>query len=156
MPIFNPEKALRDLPKTPVLLRVVLQGVDQRRATEATDGADGWSVLEIICHLNDYEEFFFTRAQQIVETDQPYFPPVDHEALVVENEYARQNFATVLAVYLDRRAAFVNYLRGLSPQQWQRKGFHPSWGEVTLVEHVTNTTLHDVNHIEQIVKALNI
>jgi len=154
MPIFSPEKALRDLPKTPVILNVILHGIEQERALEATDGPDGWSVLEILCHLNDFEEFFVTRAQKIVETDLPKFPPIDHEALVIENQYKEQNFEDVFVVYVRRRRAFVKYLRGLTPEQWQRTGDHPSWGIITLVEHVINVTLHDVNHIEQIIKAL--
>src|SRR5690606_41344616 len=104
-----------------------------QRATTATDGANGWSVLEVVCHLNDMEAISLTRAQQIVETTVPMFPPVDHEALVTENEYAQQDFATIVAVYAARRDDFVNYLRGLSPEQWQRTGVHPTWGEITLL-----------------------
>lgn len=154
MPIFSPEKALRDFVKTPVILGVIVRGVDQQRARQATDGPDGWSVLEVMCHLNDYETIFFDRARQIVETDLPKFGTVDHEALVTINDYAGQDFAGVLASYSAKRRVYVDFLRQLSADQWQRRGIHPSWGEITLVEHVINTTLHDVNHIEQIIKAL--
>ena len=156
MPIFTPEKALRDLPKTPNILGVILRGVDQQRAQTARDGADGWSVLEVVCHLNDFEQIFLERSRLIVETDTPRYPSVDQEALVQSNHYAEQNIVQAFGSYISRRRTHLAYLRGLTPDQWERRGIHPAAGEVTLIEHVTNTTLHDVNHIEQIVRALGL
>lgn len=154
MPIFNPDKVLRDLPKTPIILNVVLRGVDQARAKSATDGADGWSVLEVVCHIHDFEQIFFDRAREIVESDRPQFGILDYAAWVVEHHYAEQNLADVFASYVSRRRAFLAYLRTLTPDQWARTGVHYSWGEMSVVDLATNTTLHDVNHIEQIIKAL--
>lgn len=154
MPTFTPEKALRDLPKTPVILNVILRGVDQARAQSATDGPDGWSVLEVLCHLNDYEQIFVKRAHAIVESDHPQFGPLDHDGWVKAHHYAEQNLADIFASFLSRRRAFLAFLRGLTPEQWQRVGVHHAWGELSVVELATNTTLHDVNHIEQIIKAL--
>ena len=79
---------------------------------------------------------------------------VDHLAWVKDNRYAEQNLADIFASYISRRRAHLAFLRGLTPDQWQRKALSMLWGEITLVEHVTNITLHDVNHTEQIVKAL--
>ncbi len=154
MAIFNPEKALRDLPKTPVILSIILKDVDQQRALSARDGVDGWTVLEVLCHLNDYEQVFFERAQQMVAVDYPRFENVDHLAWVKDHRYAEQNLADVFASYVSRRRAHLAFLRGLSADQWQRRAFSVLWGEITLVEHTTNITLHDVNHTEQIIKAL--
>ena len=55
---------------------------------------------------------------------------------------------------LPERVEMLKMLRALTPEQWQRKGIHYASGEQTVVELATNTTLHDVNHIEQIIKAL--
>jgi uncharacterized damage-inducible protein DinB len=154
MPMFTPEKALRDFPKTPVILSIVLKGVSQKRAQQARDGADGWTVLEVLGHMNEFEQAFFQRSRLIVETEMPKFPALDPEALAKAHHYNDQKLADVLASYLNTRRAHLAYLQLLTPEQWQRKGIHPVSGEVTLVENVTNTTLHDVNHIEQIVKAL--
>ncbi len=154
MPTLTPEKALRDFPKTPVILNVILRGVDQARAQSATDGPDGWSVLEVVCHLNDFEQIFFERARRIVENDLPRFESIDPNELAKSSGCAQQDLAEVVASYVSRRRAFLAFLRGLTLEQWQRKGIHYAYGEMSLVELVTNTTLHDVNHIEQIVKAL--
>ena len=156
MEIFSPDKALRDLPKTPVILKCILSGVDQQRAQTATDGPDGWSVLEVMCHLNDYEEIFAMRARRMVAEIVPNFPHADHLAWVTANHYAEQNLTATFATYLSRRRAFIAFLRGLTPEQWQRKGYTDVWGEVTVVQVAINATLHDVNHIEQIIRALGL
>jgi uncharacterized damage-inducible protein DinB len=154
MPLFTPELALRDLPKTPVILNAILRGVDQARAQSATDGADGWSVVEVVCHLNEYEKIFTDRALLLLASEVPTFESFDQAALARENHYTEQNLREVLASFIARRRAHLELLRGLAPEQWQRRAIHPVRGEVSLVELATYTTLHDVNHIEQIVKAL--
>lgn len=154
MALFTREIALRDLPKTPVILNVILRGVDQAQAQSATDGADGWSVLEVLCHLNDYEQIFIDRAHQLLAEDMPTFAAYDQVALVQANRYAEQNLRDVLASYVARRRAHLELLRSLTPEQWQRRAIHPVRGEVILTELSAYTVMHDVNHIEQIVKAL--
>src|SRR5450432_1503639 len=125
MPMFTPEKAVGNLSKTPVILNAILHGVDQARAQQATDGPDGWSVLEVMCHLNDMEQIYFDRARLAVETDLPKYPDFDQNASVIANHYAEQNFADVWASTLSKRRAFLAFLRGLTPDQWGRRGIHP-------------------------------
>lgn len=152
---LTPDNALRDFVKTPVILDAILVGVDQRRAEQATDGPDGWSVLEVVCHMNEFEEIFFNRARLMMETERPNFPPNDQNALALDHNYQEQQLAEQLASYHRRRDAFVEFVKALPAGAWQRTGIHPSYGEMNLIELVVKTTLHDVNHIEQILKALN-
>lgn len=152
---FTPDAALRDFTKTPVILEAVLAGVEQQRAQQATDGPDGWSVLEVVCHLNDFEQIFFDRAKSMIETDRPNYPPYDPNVRVQEHNYAGQQLAEQLASFRARRAEFAAFVRALPPDAWQRTGVHASYGEMNMVELVIKTTLHDVNHIDQILKALN-
>lgn len=152
---FTPASALRDFTKTPVILDAVLAGVDQQRAAETTDGADGWSVLEVVCHMNDYEQIFFDRAKSMIETERPNFPPYDQNTRALDNDYAGQQLAEQLASFHARRAAFAAFAQALPAEVWQRTGIHPSYGEMNMIELVIKTTLHDVNHIEQILKALH-
>jgi hypothetical protein len=154
MMMLSTEKALRSLRKTPAVRDYVVRDVDQSRAQVARDGADGWNVLEIVCHLNDLEAVYTGRARQILEQDNPHFAPVDQVGLVTANRYAEQNFRQVLAQFHEGRAAFLALLESLTPEQWERHGVHPETGDTTLREMAINTALHDLNHIEQIVKAL--
>jgi hypothetical protein len=152
---YMPDTALRDFVKTPVILDAILAGVDQQRAEQAADGPDGWSVLEVVGHMNEYEEIFFNRAKLMMETERPNFPPYDQNALALDHNYQGQQLAEQLASYHNRRDAFVAFVKALPADAWQRTGIHPSYGEMNVIELVIKTTLHDVNHIEQILKALD-
>jgi hypothetical protein len=152
--MLSTDKALRSLRKTPAVLDFVLRDVDQSRAQAARDGQDGWNVLEIVCHLSDLEAVYTERARLILEQDNPHFAPVDQVGLVTANRYGEQNFRQVLARLHEQRADFLALLESLTPEQWERHGVHPETGDTTLRELAINVALHDLNHIEQIVKAL--
>jgi len=156
MPIFSPERALMWIKKTPTIMRATLSGVTQARATGSRDGEAGWNVLEIICHLNDYEQIYIDRLRTMLTMDTPQFTGYDADQLVTQNQYDAQQFDQVLTSWTTRRAQHILLLEGLTPEQWQRKGIHPTFGEMTIIEATLSTTLHDVNHLEQIVRVLGL
>ena len=155
MPIFAPEKAISRLSQTVVILGFLLRDVDAEQARRATDGADGWNIPQIVGHLRDDNEVCIKRTRLMLDQPRAPLPTYDQLALVNANHYAEQDIADVFARFASERRTYVALLSGLSADQWNRTGLHPTWGEVTVVEHATNGALHDINHIEQIVKALN-
>jgi hypothetical protein len=156
MTMMQPEKFLRTMRKTPVILAAILRGVTQDQAQAATDGPDGWSVVEVMCHLRDYEELFFRRARMILETDNPKLPGYDQAELARERDYAHQDLAAAFQEYVDTRQQYLNLLTSLDENQWQRTGIHPETSDITLLELAMNIGLHDVNHIEQIAHTLGL
>jgi hypothetical protein len=156
MPILTPERTLMYLRKSPVILKATLGDVSQERAQQATDGPDGWSVVEIMCHLRDYEEIFIERARLILDRDSPTLPPYNQEELAGERNYKSQNLKEAFASYLNRRQQFIGILSNLSEAQWQRRGLHPAWGDINMLEVGTNAALHDLNHTEQLVRTLGL
>jgi hypothetical protein len=61
-----------------------------------------------------------------------------------------------LNTYIEQRRRQIAIFEGLSAEQWARRGVHPQAGEHTVLEHAVNIAQHDVNHIEQIVRALGL
>lgn len=154
MAMFTVEKALRSMRKTPVILQHVLRGLTTEQARAATDGPDGWSVLEVMCHLYDFEEIYYTRARRIISENKPEFPGYDNHELARLHDYLNQDIEDMFQRYAHLRREFITMLIPLREDEWQRRGLHPESGVVTLLEHVTNVSLHDLNHIEQIIRAL--
>jgi hypothetical protein len=145
---------IRNAAKTQTILGAVLRGVDQDSATGPRDGADGWTTLEVLCHLRDFELIWQARANRILTDDRPDLPAFDVAGLVIEKAYAQQDLTDVWAERTRLRQETVASLEGLTDEQWNRAGIHPRFGEMTLSDMAKQLTTHDVDHIEQIVRIL--
>ena len=154
MVVVSAALALQALRQTPVVLGAVLRGVTPERAREATDGPDGWSVVAVVCHLRDYEEIFHQRATLMLAQDRPPLPAPNQDALARDRDYASADLGAAVAAFRANRRRFLDLLAGVTDEQWGRRGVHPRQGELALVDLATRVPLHDVNHIEQIVRAL--
>ncbi|HYF66153.1 MAG TPA: DinB family protein [Herpetosiphonaceae bacterium] len=150
--ILSPAKALRTLRKNPVILNAVLAGISQEQAETLRDGADGWNIVYVICHLRDYERIVGERIEAILSQDRPTLADMDNAALIARNRYAEQSLEATLADLAGLRAALIERLAGLSDEQWLRSGVHAVQGEGTVLDIAVNAGLHDIDHIEQLVR----
>jgi hypothetical protein len=156
MTMLTPPRFVRGMQKTPVLLDALLNGITQERALAARDGEDGWNVVEVVCHLRDFEAIFFARAQQIVNEDRPTLTPYDHEAMALERNYAGEDLNSAYETYVQARQAFLVWIAERADSDWTRTGVHPEVGEYSLLEQVIQIPLHDLDHLEQIARILGL
>ena len=151
------EWLLEGLEHSRLTLGHILADVTQERAQTIRDGAEGWSVLEILCHLRDYQAIFAERIRRILDEDKPIFKLYDESArlaLVVENDYANQDLRAVFADYAATRRQMIDLLASLDEEQWQREGGFAVDDIVDLTMPVAHTLLHDADHTEQIARIL--
>lgn len=146
--------AVNALRRTNILLNDVLRGMTQAQAVAARDGADGWNVVEIVCHLRDLEDIYQRRIVQMTAEDNPPVLAFDVTNAVIANDYAHADLREALAVWNERRAGSLEALAALAPGDWERTGVHPAYGAYSVLDAVLRTALHDVNHTEQVLKAL--
>ncbi len=135
-------------------LEHIIKTASPKDLTTLRDGEEGWTVLEVLCHLRDFDEIFMARATSMIEQDNPHFAAYDHEAMVAERRYSEQNPQEVLESLSQHRATFLAFFEGLTEEQWQRFGTHPERGHFTLFDSVGQVGFHDSNHIEQITRIL--
>lgn len=152
MALLDKGKALRSLPKTPALLRFILQDVTQEQAMNSWDG--NWNVVSVVCHLRDLEAAYLQRVHMMLEMENPIFPANDQQAMAIEGNYAEADLRTTLAEFEALRREFIALVRSLSDAQWERRGQHPYFGETTILTQAINNAIHDLDHIEQIARAL--
>lgn len=133
----------------------LLAPVDQERATTLRDGPGGWTTVEVVCHLRDFDGFFRGRAEMMLEEESPQLPAYDHEAIAIERSYNADQLATAYDDFLASRAKTRALFASLTPEQWERGGIHPERGPFSLTDAAIQVGLHDMIHIEQILKILN-
>ena len=147
---------IETLAATPETLAGLLRGVDEAQARSAKGGDEGWSVIEVICHLRDAEEIGLARMKAMRDQDNPQIIGFDQDELAREKKYAQDNLASALADFTHMRAEYVAELAALTPEQWQRPGHHNEIGDINILAHTAHRTYHDAIHCAQIARQLTV
>ncbi len=151
---FDLDEAIAALERTPAALRAILEGLPDRW-TRATEGPGTWSPLDVLGHLIHGERTdWIPRTRHILSGESRPFDPFDREA-----QFAESRGAT-LPDLLDRfeaaRRESLAALRELklTAADLGRTGTHPVFGTVTLSQLLATWTVHDFDHIGQIVRTM--
>lgn len=132
----------------------LIKTTDPQVATSARDGDDGWTVLQVMGHLNDFEAIFLERARLTITAENPVLPFPDPDALAIANHYQEQDLMTVLSQWQDRRREYLAFLEARDDADWPRMAQHPTRGPFSLLDQLFLAVWHDTNHLEQITKIL--
>jgi len=116
--------------------------------------AKNWAAKEVVCHLRDAEGLFMERFQLIAAIDEPRLLPPDPDRWAEERQYLRNDAAEALGHFRRRRDETLAYFHALPAAGWQRGGVHPVRGRVTVNDFVTLMAWHDLNHLDQLQRAL--
>jgi hypothetical protein len=138
------------LARTPAVLRALLTGLPEAW-TDTPDAADGWRPRDVVGHLITGEQTdWMLRTSRILEhgTSRPFerferFAMLERDAGVPLDELV-ERFAALRGANLSQLGELV------SDADLDRRGMHPSLGEVTLRELLATWAVHDLDHIGQI------
>jgi hypothetical protein len=140
------------LRRTPGVLRTLLIGLPESWTDTADVPENGWRPKDVIGHLITGElTDWIERTQRILEhgTALPFdrfdrFAHADRDGQATLDELV-EHFARLRAENLARLADLVT-----DESDLDRRGLHPSLGEVTLRELLATWAVHDLDHISQI------
>ncbi len=152
---FRLDESVAVLTRTPATLDAMLRGLPEGW-TNAHEGGDTWSPFDVIGHLIHCERAdWVLRARIILEHGESRtFDPFDRFAQFKESQ------GKTLDSMLDEFAALrEENLRTLAAMNltgadFDRRGRHPAFGEVTLGQLLATWTAHDLGHIAQIARAM--
>lgn len=139
------------LGRTPDLLRTLLIGIPEAWTDTADVPDEGWRPRDVVGHLITGElTDWIERTQRILEhgASLPFdrFDRVAHAERDTDTSLDElvEHFARLRAENLARLDALV------TEADLDRRGLHPSLGEVTLRELLATWAVHDLDHIAQI------
>jgi hypothetical protein len=138
------------LARTPAVLRALLTGLPEAW-TNAPDATGGWRPRDVVGHLITGEQTdWMVRTRRILEdgTSRPFdrferFAMLERDAGVPLDELV-ERFGSLRGANLSKLGELV------SEADLDRRGMHPSLGEVTLRELLSTWAVHDLDHIGQI------
>lgn len=139
----------------PTVLQELLRDVSQQQAQAARGGDEGWSVVEVVCHLRDAEERALERTQLMRDQDDPFLAGYDQEQWARERNYAAADLGDALAAFMRYRSLHIGALDALPVEAWERTGRHEEQGRITISGQVAHMVAHDTIHAAQIARQLN-
>ena len=149
------DQRLQRLTRTADELSAAIKGQAESVLARRPD-AKNWAAKEIICHLRDAEEAFNSRFELIVAMDtDPKLVGSSADRMAEERQYLRNDAVEAIGAFRRRREENIDYLRKLTPAQWDKGGTHPVRGRMTIDTFLTLMAWHDDNHLDQLKRALD-
>jgi hypothetical protein len=152
---FQLKQAVEILEQTPQTLRSLLGGLsDPWILTD--EGPGTWSPFDVVGHLIHGEETdWIPRLKIILEHGESLtFTPFDRFAFFAKSK--GKTLDELLDIFARLRQENLRLLGELkvAPHHFDLKGRHPEFGTVTLGQLLATWVVHDLDHIEQIVRAM--
>ena len=149
------DQRLQRLTRTADELSAAIKGQAESVLARRPD-TKNWAAKEIICHLRDTEEAFYSRFELIVAMDtDPKLVGSSADRMAEERQYLRNDAVEAIGAFRRRREENIDYLRKLTPAQWDKGGTHPVRGRMTIDTFLTLMAWHDDNHLDQLKRALD-
>ncbi|HEX9649226.1 MAG TPA: DinB family protein [Cyclobacteriaceae bacterium] len=151
---FDLNKSLEILKRTPDVLDAQLKDLPAFWS-EGKEAVGRWSAMDVVAHLIHGEiEDWIPRAKIILFEKNKQFPPFNPSGFgkILQNK----TMDKLLNDFRKLRESNIRELKklNLSENDFQKTGIHPEFGEVTLHQHLSTWTVHDLNHLYQISRAV--
>lgn len=111
-----------------------------------------WTAREIAHHVADSEAMAYIRLRRLVAEDDPLIAGYDEPEWARRLHYDRP-IATSLATVLAVRAASLELLRSITPDEWARSGTHSESGAYSVDRWLAIYAEHSHEHADQIRRA---
>jgi hypothetical protein len=151
---FDLSDGIAILERTPASLSALLDGLSDVWL-RATEGEGKWSPYDVIGHLNHAERAdWIPRVKHILAGETRPFDPFDQTAQFKESR--AESLAELLATFRELRRESLATLRAmrLTPADLDRRGVHPSLGDVTLGQLLSTWVVHDLDHVVQVSRTM--
>ena len=151
---YSLDLASQVLRQTPLILEALLSELSEEW-TDHSEGPGAWTPYQVVGHITFIEESDWIDRTRIILEHGPnrVFEPIDREAGF--ERFRGVSLPDLLERFAEVRNANLLLLESLvPPENLDKRGVHPDFGEVRLNQLLATWVVHDLNHIGQIVKTM--
>lgn len=116
---------------------------------------DGWTARMVVHHLADSEATAYVRLRRLIAEDDAVIVGYDEGEFARRLHYDRP-VAASLAVVAAVRAASLELLERLTPEEWDRRGTHSESGPYSVDDWLGIYAGHPHDHADQIRRCLGL
>lgn len=129
----------------------IIDGLTEEQARRQVI-AGKWSIFENIVHLQTYQHIFIKRIQQILEGSNPSFPRYSAEADPIFLDNCEKTIREIMQDMLVTRKSMAGELLIFEESDYDKKGSHPLFGEMNILQWLNFFLLHEAHHLFTIFK----
>ncbi len=133
---------------TPRLCEREIRGANG--AFDARPDPNRFSMREVIAHLADWEPIMLERIKTGVTNPGGGIKAYDEGQMAIDHKYSESNPLERVGAWRQMRAATIEYVKGLSQADFDKKVVHPERGEMSVADIAHMLVSHDVYHLEQL------
>lgn len=138
----------------PDQLQQLIDGLSNAQLT-ALSLAGEWNVAQNVHHLADSHMNGFIRTKLALTEDHPTLKPYDEARWAALADANHTDFTASLAILRGVHVRWVQLLRSIKGDQWQRAGFHPELGhDESVADLLRDYVAHGEAHLNQMRRTL--
>lgn len=130
----------------PRLVREAVRGLSGEQV-RLRPVAGKWSVLELVCHLADFEPIYAARMKCVLAEDRPSLPSADENRFAAVLAYHERELQEELTILESTRAQMGRILGSQPDEAFQRVGIHSERGAITVEKLLALITQHIPHHL---------
>jgi hypothetical protein len=137
----------------PAQFAALVSGLNEEQLT--TPYLEGeWTVAQNVHHVADSHMNCYIRMKLLATEDRPTLKPYDQDVWAALPDGSTAELAASLTILQGLHRRWSDWLASLGEQDWQRVGYHPEIGDVTLDDLLRSYAAHGQAHIDQITRTL--
>ena len=105
-----------------------------------------WSVLQVVCHIADFELVYADRMKRVIAEDRPTMFGGDPDLFAASLAYDQRDLEEELQVIAAVRRQMTRLLRTLAAAAFERVGIHSHDGPLTLATLLNRIAGHIPHH----------
>jgi hypothetical protein len=107
----------------------------------------GFSVVEHVCHLRDFNGIYLERVKTVARSSLPIIESVDGTALAETRRYRQQSFESALDDFVLGRKKLCSYVARLRPETRTRCGVRDGKCRMSIEDLLYEVANHDGEHM---------
>jgi uncharacterized damage-inducible protein DinB len=131
----------------PRTLRQAVTGLTREQLTDRPVPGK-WSILELVCHIADFEPVYAERMKRVIALEKPTFLGADENLFAAKLAYHDRDVEEELKIIETTRSQMGRILRTLPQTALERVGNHDERGPRTLENLITTITNHIPHHLK--------
>lgn len=152
---YDLNKSIEILERTPTVLTILLSTLSDDW-TMNNEGPETFSPYDVVGHLLHGEKTDWPARIGLILEEGTAVPFTPYDRFAMYEESKGKLLPELLDEFSSLRMKNLTWLKalGLTEESFDKKGMHPSLGEVTLRQLLSTWVIHDLTHLSQITRVM--